>query len=198
MTELFGDYDGLLPHKRYVAILKSPAAKLLLENMRIALPCTRDLRSLLERDQNGLSLVELQHGLLRLRESQMDLMGLKIQCAAHRLCHEASAALWQCGAKMGMAMERHAQELKEGILQQVQSTESIFQDLLLESEWYLTEEEELQRLVHSMARLRHAVQSLEQLGTVPESHEATTCSTGTQTEKPCRLPALPEIPGMKS
>ena len=154
-------------------------------------------RSLLEHDHHGLSLPELQSGLLRLRESQTDLEGLKIQCLVHRLCHEAWAALWQSEAKISMALERQAKDVKDGILQQMQSTEAIFQEVLVESEWYLREKEELQRLVDTMHRLQDALRSLEQLESA-ESVEAEMCSKGTQTEKPCRLPTLPQIPGIRS
>eukprot|EP00435_Cladocopium_sp_Y103_P008290 s4422_g2.t1 len=185
------DIRGQLDRRGYVCLLKSLEAKVLLDKMHIALPSTKDLENLLDTDHNrSISCEELQEGLMRLRGSRVNLIGLDLQCRLFRNYWSATAAMWHAESSSKTASRKATQRLSDRILDgmEVSAINELEAEPNCRREQQLSE---LQGVFDHLEKLRESLEGLKSLNTLnqqcqcnqEEMSPVSVRRTGTQTDK---------------
>ena len=202
------DILGQLDRRGYVALLKSLGAKVLLDKMHIALPSTKDLENVLDTDHNrSISLEELQEGLMRLRGSRVNLIGLDLQCRLFRNFWSATAAMWQAESSSKTASRKATQRLSDRIDgMEINAINELEAEPNFRREQQLSE---LQGVFDHLDKLRESLEALNSLNQQcqcqeemsplsPVSVVSVRC-TGTQTEKSQAsfIPMVPDDAGAR-
>lgn len=193
------DILGQLDRRGYVALLKSLGAKVLLDKMHIALPSTKDLENVLDTDHNrSISLEELQEGLMRLRGSRVNLIGLDLQCRLFRNFWSATAAIWQAESSSKTASRRATQRLSDRIDgMEINAINELEAEPNFRREQQLSE---LQGVFDHLDKLRESLEALNSLNQQCQCQEemsplspVSVRHTGTQTEK-SQASFIPMVP----